>query len=109
VTAPSPASACAGYAAALARGTPVVAGGYRAGVTDLDDLDDLVRRWATGWAASRQVPLTATPDGWFARVGDAHRDTEHVSVRPSGATVVRLVEGVRGRPEAWLTLVGDPA
>ncbi len=68
-------------------------------------LDDLVWRWASGWAISRGLPIVSEDDTWLVRVNDVSRRREIVIAAPDEGRFANLAARIEGDTEVWLTVI----
>ncbi len=68
---------------------------------------ELVDRWVAGWAISRGTTGEQFGRGWRVEVAAETRSLEYVVALPSPEEVGQFVAQAAGRPDVWLTIVGD--
>lgn len=70
-------------------------------------LPELLDRWVRGWCLSRGAACERRSYGWLVHVAADTRLTEHFAVSPTAAELVRLSDLADGRPEVWVTVLGE--
>ncbi len=70
-------------------------------------LPTLLERWVGGWCLSRGIAPKRTSYGWVAQVATETRRVEHFVVSPTTAELAHLAHLAGGRPDAWVTVLGD--
>lgn len=71
------------------------------------DVSALVDRWVAGWALSRDRPSALAGRIWRVDVASEFRAVEYVIANPDQAEARALCSAVRGRPDGWVTVVGE--
>ncbi len=87
-----------GYARAMRTDGLDTAGGAVGGLVD---------RWVAGWAVSRARPATRAGRVWSVEVASESRAVEYVVAHPDAREARELADAVRGRPDVWVTVVGE--
>ena len=67
-----------------------------------------VDRWVAGWSISRGAPRERFGRGWRVEVAAETRSREYIIGCPSPEELRQFVSATAGRPDVWLSIVGEP-
>jgi GNAT superfamily N-acetyltransferase len=73
----------------------------------MEHATELVDRWVAGWAISRSAIREQFDRGWRVEVEAETRSLEYVIACPSPKELGQFVAQAAGRPDVWLTIVGE--